>query len=79
MGWACLLPDASALYQPDYHGKVFTLSEILLIVEEKGFPEEEWEFMLPSNIGSYIEAQVWNQKPLYKQKGQQSSEIIPPR
>lgn len=23
-------------YQPDYHGKVFTISEILLIVEERG-------------------------------------------
>jgi len=51
-------------YQPDYHGKVFSLSEILLIVEEKGFPEEKWEIMLPSDVGPYIEAQVWNQKPL---------------
>jgi hypothetical protein len=55
-------------YQPDYHGKIFTLSEILSMVEKKGLPEEEWETNLPSNIGSYIEAQVWNHKPLYDYK-----------
>lgn len=47
-------------YQPEYHGKVFTLLEILSIVEQKGLPGEEWELNLPSNIGAYIEAQVWN-------------------
>ena len=57
-------------YQPDYHGKVFTLSEILSIVEMKGLPEEEWETKLPSNIGSYIEAQVWNHKALLEYKRQ---------
>ena len=47
-------------YQPEYHGKVFTLLEILSIVEQKGLPGEEWELNLPSKIGAYIEAQVWN-------------------
>jgi hypothetical protein len=49
-------------YLPDYHGKVFTLSEILSIVESKGLPEEAWETNLPSNLAPYIEAQVWNHK-----------------
>lgn len=47
-------------YLPDYHGKVFTLSEILSIVREKGLPEEDWETNLPSDLAPYIEAQVWN-------------------
>jgi hypothetical protein len=51
-------------YLPDYHGKVFTLSEILSIVGEKGLPEEDWETNLPSDLAPYIEAQVWNHKLL---------------
>lgn len=56
-------------YQPDYHGQVFTLSQIRAIVTMKGLPEEGWETNLPSSLAHYIEAQVWNCKPLlaYKQ------------
>jgi hypothetical protein len=55
-------------YLPDYHGKVFTRSEILSIVEMKGLPEEAWETHLPSNLAPYIEAQVWNHKLLLEYK-----------
>jgi hypothetical protein len=55
-------------YQPDYHGKIFTHSEILSIVEKKGLPEEVWETSLPSNLAPYIEAQVWNHEPLLEYK-----------
>ena len=51
-------------YLPEYHGKVFTVSEILSIVASKGLPEEEWETNLPSDLAPYIEAQVWNHEPL---------------
>jgi hypothetical protein len=57
-------------YQPEYHGKVFTVSEILLIVESKGLPEEEWKTSLPSDLAPYIEAQVWNHEPLLEYKRQ---------
>jgi hypothetical protein len=59
-----------ACYQPDYHGKLFTLSEILSIVESKGLPEEGWETNVPSSLAHYIEAQVWNRQPLleYRQR-----------
>ncbi|GAK56289.1 hypothetical protein U27_03251 [Candidatus Vecturithrix granuli] len=57
-------------YQPEYHGKVFTVSEILLIVESKGLPEEEWKISLPKNFAPYIEAQVWNHEPLLEYKRQ---------
>ena len=51
-------------YQPDYHGKVFTRSEILAIVAARGMPEEGWEPRLPDHLAPYIEAQVWNRAPL---------------
>lgn len=47
-------------YQPEYHGRVFTLSEILLLIKEKGIPVEGWWGKLPDDFFPYIEAQVWN-------------------
>lgn len=55
-------------YIADYHGKVFTLSEILSITREKGMPEEDWHTNLPDHLAPYIEAQVWNHKILKKFK-----------
>jgi hypothetical protein len=57
-------------YQPEYHGKVFTLFEILSIVKSKGLPEEEWKTSLPGDLAPYIEAQVWNHEPLLKYQRQ---------
>jgi hypothetical protein len=54
----------SEYYLPDYHGKLFTLSEILSIVESNGLPGWKWGTNLPGFLANYIEAQVWNQKPL---------------
>lgn len=53
-------------YQPDLHGKVFTLPEILSIVEERGMPEECWETNLPRDLAPYIEAQVWRHELLFE-------------
>src|SRR5574341_1264007 len=36
-------------YQAELNGIVFTLSEILTIVEKKGMPEEDWETNLRKN------------------------------
>jgi hypothetical protein len=47
-------------YRAELHGKVFTISEILALVEKKGMPEEDWEIKLPKSLAPYIEAQVWN-------------------
>jgi hypothetical protein len=62
----------SEYYLPDYHGKLFTLSEILSIVESNGLPGEKWGTNLPSHLANYIEAQVWNQKTLLEYKRQLS-------
>jgi hypothetical protein len=51
-------------YQSDFHGQVFTLSEIRLLVEMKGLPDEGWKANLPDFMAHYIEAQVWNRQPL---------------
>lgn len=51
-------------YEPDYHGKVFTLEEIIAIIEKKGLPGEGWETKMPRQLAHYIEAQVWNHRIL---------------
>ena len=52
------------VYQPDYHGRVFTLSQIRKIVDEKGLPEEGWETKTAADVAHYVEAQVWNRRLL---------------
>jgi hypothetical protein len=47
-------------YIPGLHGVVFTMPEILQLVEEKGLPEENWDTNLQPHLAPYIEAQVWN-------------------
>lgn len=47
-------------YMPEYHGRIFTLSEIQEIIEAKGLPEDGWAINLPDSMAPYIEAQVWN-------------------
>ena len=60
----------SECYLPDYHGKLFTLSEICSIVESNGLPGENWGTNLPSFMPNFIEAQVWNQEALQEYKRQ---------
>lgn len=58
----------SEYYLPDFHGKVFTLSEIRSLVESSGLPGEKWGANLPSSMPNYIEAQVWKHEPLLEYK-----------
>lgn len=51
-------------YQSEYHGKVFTLSEIISIIKKKGAPSEGWWGKIPIDFIPYIEAQVWNHQIL---------------
>lgn len=51
-------------YEPDYHGKVFTLDEISRIIAKKGLPGEGWQTQMPVHFAHYIEAQVWNRAVL---------------
>ncbi len=53
-------------YQPDYHGKLFTLSEIRAIIASKGMPGDDWGTNTPGHLANYVEAQVWNRKLLFE-------------
>ena len=55
-------------YQPGYHGRVFTLSQIRKIVEEKGLPEEGWQTRTGADVAHYVEAQVWNKEVLLEHR-----------
>lgn len=63
----------SPYYLPEYHGKLFTLSEIRSIVESMGLPGEKWGTGLPDSMPNFIEAQVWNQEPLREYRRQLST------
>lgn len=52
-------------FLPDFHGKLFTLPEMVAIVHTKGLPGVGWGNNLPASIPNYIEAQVWNQQILF--------------
>ena len=67
-------------YQPELHGRVFTLPEILALVAEKGMPEEDWDSKLPVTLAPYIEAQVWNHALLaafWRQQGSGKTGMMP--
>ncbi len=51
-------------YEPDYHGKVFTLREIEEIISTKGLPGEGWQTRMPVRYAHYIEAQAWDSSVL---------------
>ena len=51
-------------YLPDFHGKLFTLPEMVTIVASKGLPGIRWGNNLPDLYPNYIEAQVWNHRIL---------------
>jgi len=51
-------------FNPDIHGKVFTLPEILDVVKVHGIPNGEWETDPTKSFDFFIEAQVWSFRPL---------------
>ena len=51
-------------YEPDYHGHLFTRTEIEEIVDRRGLPGEGWQTKMPRQFAHYIEAQVWNEEPI---------------
>ncbi len=49
-------------FHPEYHGKVFTLLEIVGVVEEFGLPVREWEKDPKRKYDFFVEAQVWTDR-----------------
>lgn len=65
--WLGMDKDA-AHNQSGYYGRIFTLSDIGLLEEIYGAPEEKGQTSLWEGMGpfiEYVEAQIWNHKPLF--------------
>lgn len=60
-------------YEPELHGKVFTLAEIMRIVGKKGLPGDRWKTRMPDTFAHYIEVQVWNRNVLTEFLGSQNT------
>ena len=46
------MKSRSDFYLPEFHGRVFTRSEILSIVKRKGYLEKDWHPGLPPFLGA---------------------------
>jgi hypothetical protein len=53
-------------YNPEIHGKVFTLPEVLELVTTHGIPDGEWDTDPKRSFDFFVEAQVWSFRPLKK-------------
>ena len=51
-------------YDPEYHGRLFTLTEMEKLICRKSLPVGGWHPDLPAALAHYIEMQVWNQTVL---------------
>ena len=62
-------------YNPDIHGRVFTLPEILDVVKTHGIPNGEWETDPKKKYDFFVEAQVWSFRPLRKYTEEQNKKL----
>jgi len=53
-------------YRKPQHGQVFTLSEIADVVKRYGMPGTKWQSEPQWRIDRYIEAQVWDERPIWE-------------
>ena len=65
---------AEPYFSPELHGKVFTVPEILEVVEAHGIPDGEWETDPQKTYDFFVEAQVWSRRPLEKYPKQHARE-----
>ena len=47
-------------YHPEYHGRIFSIDEILELIDRFGVPDREWRTQENRKYDLFIEAQVWN-------------------
>lgn len=67
----------AAYYEPDYHGQVFTLSGIQRLMDKFSAIQQQGITVLAEGVGpyiDYIEAQIWNPKPLMAYMAQTADE-----
>ena len=53
-------------YLKPFHGQVFTLDEITEVVQTYGLPEDRWKVEELWRYDRFIEAQVWDVRPIEK-------------
>ncbi|MCO4784105.1 MAG: hypothetical protein KC646_17400 [Candidatus Cloacimonetes bacterium] len=53
-------------FKKNYHGIVFTKSEIIDLVDNFGLPNREWQECPSRKYDFFIEAQLWDKSLLYK-------------
>lgn len=64
-------------YLADFHGKLFSLDEMVAIVTAQGLPGTGWGNTLPEVYPNYIEAQVWNKRALLEFLNSKRERISP--
>lgn len=57
----------------EYHGRVFTLSEIREVIAKFGMPGEQWKMESSRLYDKFIEVQVWDDRPIrsFMKRGRQ--------
>ena len=53
-------------YLKPFHGKVFTLEEITEVIQIYGLPGDKWKVEELWRYDRFIEAQVWDDRPIWK-------------
>jgi hypothetical protein len=56
--------DEHRPHRKAYHGQVFTLDEIRLVVSEFGMPGDRWMTDPTMKYDKFIEVQVWDDRPI---------------
>ena len=54
------------LYRKPIHGQVFTLEEIIEVIQEYGMPGNKWKTEEHWQYDRFIEAQVWDDWPIWE-------------
>lgn len=62
-------------FNEELHGKVFTIPEILNVVQEHGIPNGEWESDPQKSFDFFVEAQVWSLRPIQAYLSEQDGSL----
>jgi hypothetical protein len=64
LGIASDTTEQGEFFRKPFHGQVFTLEEIRGVVDEYGMPGDRWKYEERWRHDRYIEAQVWDDRPI---------------
>ncbi len=58
--------ERGKFYLKPFHGQVFTQDEIIDVVQTYGLPGDRWKVEEAWRYDRFIEAQIWDVRPLEK-------------